>query len=99
MIDEAADLDTIFSTNDFGVLATFSVSGSDVEVNGHFTDASEAVNILSGEIEANDASFSCRTDEVESVKNGMSVEIDGTTYEVKRKHKLGTGASLFYLKT
>jgi hypothetical protein len=91
-----------YQTSGFGVQAVFTISsGPTVTVSpwGIFTDASEAVNLLTGEIEANDASFSCNTSEVGTVKNGMSVVIDGTTYTVKRKQKLGTGDTLFYLKT
>lgn len=94
-----ADLDICFATDDFGVEAVFDVSGNDVTVNGHFTEATESISIVDGEIEANDASFACKTSDVEDVKNGMTVEIDGSTFEVKRKHRLGTGVSLIYLKT
>lgn len=66
---------------------------------GHFTDATESASVYTGEIEANDASFSCNSSEVDTVSNEMTVVIGGVTYTVKRKHKLGTGDSLIYLKT
>lgn len=94
-----ADLDQLFSASDpFCVLGTFSTGGG-LEVYGNFIAATESVNVLSGELEANDASFECRTSEIATVKNGHTVVIDGTTYEVKRKQNLGTGVSLVYLKT
>lgn len=88
-----------YQNSGFGVEATFSVNGSDLAVWGHFTGATETVNLLSGQPEANDAAFACNSSEVESVKNGMTVEIDGNTYTVKRKQKLGTGDTEFSLKT
>ena len=91
-----ADLDMCFATGDFGVEAVFSNS---VTVNGHFTEATEGVNMLDGSIEANDASFACPSTSIETVKNGMTATIDGDTYTVKRKQRLGTGVSLIYLKT
>lgn len=89
-----------YQNSGFGVQAVFTIStGVTVSAWGHFTDATEAAPFPGAEIEANDASFSCNTSEVGSVKNEMSVAISGTTYTVKRKQKLGTGDTLFYLKT
>jgi hypothetical protein len=58
------DLDQIFSADDpFCVLATFAIDeDTEAEVYGKFWDATEAVSIYSGELEANDAAFECRTD-------------------------------------
>lgn len=93
------DLDACFSTNDFGVEAFFTISvGDEVRVEGYFTGATEAVDLM-GELEVNDASFTCRTSKVTSVKNGMTVTISGTVYEVKRKQNIGNGTTLIYLKT
>lgn len=93
------DLDACFDTDDFAVPAIFATSGGNVTVNGYFTDATESVGMLSGEMEANDASFACKTSDVTAVKNENTVTIGGTAYTVKRKQKLGTGVTLFYLKT
>jgi hypothetical protein len=98
MFDE--DLDAEFSATDpFCVAGTFTIGGDEVTVYGHFIEATEAVSVYSGELEANDASFEVKTSDVANVKNDMTVVIDGTTYTVKRKQKLGTGISLLYLKT
>lgn len=96
------DVAAIMANGDFDTDAVFTIStGPTVTstVSGWFTGATESVSILSGELEANDATFTCPTADVANVKNGMSVVIDGTTFEVKRKQKLGTGVSLIYLKT
>ena len=88
-----------YENDGFGIEAVFDVNGTDLNVFGHFTDATEAVSMFTGELEANDASFTCNTSEVGTVKNGMTVEIDGVTFTVKRKQRIGTGDTLFYLKT
>lgn len=84
-----------YENDPFAVEAVFSFGS----VWGHFTEATEAVSMYTGEIEAHDTSFSCNASEVQAVKNGMSVTIGGEVFEVKRKHKIGTGDSLIYLKT
>jgi hypothetical protein len=94
------DLDAIFSADDpFAVLATFDINGTPLDVYGEFTDATKAVSMFSGQIESNDASITCRSDQIGDVKNDMTVEIDNVTYTVKDKQKLGTGTTLVILKT
>lgn len=90
------DLSTIFANGDFDVEATFS---NEVVVKGWFTERTDGVVILGNEIEASDPSFTTPTAGVTTIKNGMTVVISGDTYEVKRKHNLGTGVSLITLKT
>lgn len=99
MIDVDQDNAAIYSESDFGQPVVFSVNGSDVEVNGIFTNATEGINALTGDIEAYDASVSCPTAETAAVRKGMAVTIDGTTYTVERKQVMGTGDTLFSLKT
>lgn len=99
MIDETQDNATIYSDSDFGQAAVFDVSGTDLEVNGIFTNATEAANLLTGEVEVYDASISCPSAETASVRKGMTVTIGGTEYTIERKQILGTGDTLFYLKT
>src|SRR5438034_936907 len=95
------DLTAEFSASDpFCVLGTFTVAGpATVAVYGRFIESTEAVNFATGELEAYDNSFECRTSEITSVKNGNTVVINAVTYEVKRKQNLGIGVSLVYLKT
>lgn len=89
-----------YDSDPFAVEAVFTISvGVTVTTKGHFTDATEAVSNETGQIEAYDASFSCNTSVIGAVKNEMSVVVNATTYKVKRKQKLGTGDTLFYLKT
>jgi hypothetical protein len=91
------DLDQLYSAADpFCVLGVFS---NGVQAYGNFIGATEGVDLMSGQPEANDPSFEVRETEVDTVRNEMTVAIDGTTYTVKRKQKVGTGATLIYLKT
>lgn len=92
------DLDLIFSNGDFDEEAIFATPSS-VSVQGWFTDKTEAVSLYTGELEANDASFVCKTDDVETVKNEMTVTIRETVYTVKRKQKIGTGVTMIVLKS
>jgi hypothetical protein len=96
------DLETIFGNGDFDTDAVFTISTGPtvtLTVSGWFQEATESENILNGEVETIDANFTCETADVATVKNEMSVVINATTYKVKRKQKIGTGASLIYLKT
>jgi hypothetical protein len=94
------DLDACFSTDDFAVPATFTIDGStEIEVNGYFTNGSDATILYGVEIEAVEPSFTCRTSEIEDVRNKMSVSIGGNDYTVVRIQKVGTGTSVVYLKT
>jgi flagellar capping protein FliD len=96
------DLETIFANGDFDTAAVFTISSGPtvtLTVRGWFQEATEAVSIYTGEIEANDASFTCETADVATVKNEMTVVINSVTYTVKRKQKMGTGVTLIYLKT
>jgi hypothetical protein len=96
------DLDACFSTDDFAVPATFTLTASPLttlEVDGHFTNGSDATVLYGVDIEAVEPSFTCRTSEIESVRNKMAVEIEGNDYTVARIQKVGTGVSVVYLKT
>lgn len=88
-----------YENDPFAVKAVFNINGTARSVWGHFTEATESVSIYTGQIEANDASFSTNTADVADVKNGMAVEINGSTLTVKRKQRIGTGDSILYLKT
>lgn len=95
------DLTKIFNNGDFDEEAIFVITppAGTITVRGWFTDASEAASLYSGELEANDASFVCKTSDVATVKNEMTVTIRGTQYKVKRKQKTGTGVSMIVLKS
>lgn len=84
------------STDPFCVLGTFSNA---VTAYGRFIDATESVALIGNQLEANDPTFECRTSEVETVTNEMTVVINSVTYTVKRRQRIGTGVTLFYLKT
>jgi len=96
------DLTAIFANGDFDTDAVFTISTGPtvtLTVSGWFQDPTQAESILTGEIETVDASFTCETSAVTTVKNDMTVVINATTYKVKRKQNVGAGISLVYLKT
>jgi hypothetical protein len=96
------DLNAIFANGDFDTEAVFTIStGPTVTLSarGWFQEATEAVDVVGGEIDAVDANFVCETVDVATVKNEMSVAINAVTYKVKRKQKTGTGVTLIWLKT
>lgn len=95
------DLEAIFTSGDFDTCAEFTLaSGGKVCVNGIFTDASDEV-LVGGQVavEAVKPSLMVQTSKVASVRNKDSAEIDGTTYQVERKGKVGQGMTVVYLKT
>lgn len=92
-----SDLDSCFSTDDFGVEGSFSNGGP--TVNGYFTNATEAVSIGETMIEATDASFTCRTSLITTVRQGHTVTIDAVVWTIKRILRTGTGVSVCYLKS
>jgi hypothetical protein len=67
------DLDACFSTDDFAVPATFTIDeDTEITVDGYFTNGSDATVLYGVEIEAVEPSLTCRTSEIESVRNKMS---------------------------
>jgi hypothetical protein len=66
--------------------------GNALEVNGHFTEGSDATVMYGVEIEAVEPSFTCRTSEIQDVRNKMSVSVGGNDYTVARIQKIGTGS-------
>lgn len=95
------DLDAIFSSGDpFAVLASFAVSGNTVQVYGQFTDGTGPTTLFGLTTEATDASITCRTSDIASVRSKMKVTIDTVQYTVERIEKSGApGFSVVYLKT
>lgn len=94
------DLDSIFANGDFDEEAIFTISvGDALAVRGWFTDGSDATVMYNVEIEAVKPSLMCKTDDITTVRNKMSVVIRGTTYTVEKISRVGTGVSVVYLKT
>jgi hypothetical protein len=93
------DLGACFSTDDFAVEAVFAVAGSNITVNGYFTDGSDATEMLGVRIEASQPSFMCRTSQVTTVTRGITATINAIAYRVERIVRTGTGVSVVYLKT
>lgn len=93
------DLDICFSTDDFAVEGIFETAGGDVTVNGWFTDATEAIQISDTRVEATDATFQCRTPDIEDVRQNDTLTIGDAVYTVKRIQRTGMGVSVCYLKS
>ena len=91
------DVAAIMSNGDFNEPAVF---GGSLTVQGWFTDESDATSLYGQvQIEAQKPSFICDTDDVTTVRNGMTALIRSITYKVVRVEKLGIGNSVVYLKT
>lgn len=94
------DLELIFESGDFDTVAEFTISvGVTREVNGWFTEGSDATLLYGVQIEAVEPTFTCPSDEITAVQNKMAVVINAATYTVQRKQQIGTGVSVCYLKT
>lgn len=89
---------------EFGTCAEFTIAAGNVLcVDGIFTDATEQTDMMTGQIETVNAMFDCQTSALNVagsvVTNKMAVEIEGTTYQVERLQRLGTGITTVHLKT
>jgi hypothetical protein len=96
------DLDTLFNNGDFDEEAVFVVTppSGTLAVRGWFTDGSDQTLMFGQvQIEAAKPSFMCKTSDLVTVRNGMTVTIRSTQYSVARIEKTGIGASVVYLKT
>lgn len=91
------DVAAIMSNGDFNEDVVF---GGTLTVQGWFTSESDATTPYPGvDIEAQKPSVICDTDDVTTVRNGMTALIRSITYTVVRIEKLGIGNSVVYLKT
>lgn len=95
MIDADADIAAMMAAGDFSQSVT--VAGATITAD--FTDATDAVNLLDGRVEAHEPTLICATADVENVIRGATAVVNGTSYTVDRKQKIGTGQSVLYLKT
>lgn len=95
------DLDSIFNNGDFDEEVSFVTAAltPPLKVRGWFTDGSDATTLYGVEIEANRPSLICKTDDITTVRNKMTVTIRSVVYSVEKIERLGTGASVVYLKT
>jgi hypothetical protein len=97
------DLDAIFASGDFDEEAVFTIVVSPLStltIRGWFTDGSDATLLFGNvEIEASKPSLICKTADIATVRNKMSVSIRSTDYTVERVENNGTGLTVVYLKT
>jgi len=91
------DIEAILALDDFAIDVEF--PDTDIETRGIFTDVTQQVNILTNEVETVNPTIACETDSVSTVVRSHSAVVNGSTYTVERKERIGTGMSLVYLKT
>ncbi len=97
----AEDQAAIIAGTDLGqVAAVFTIAGpGTVSTRGWFTDATEQINIMTGQVEAVNATFSCLATAISTVKTRNTVVINARTYTVERIEQIGNGWTLVHLKT
>ncbi len=97
------DLAAILGGSDLGqVDAVFTIAtGPTVTVTtkGWFTDATQQTNILTGEVETVNPTFTAQTTGIAGVKRSHTVVINTVTYTIERLERLGTGVTLVHLTT
>jgi hypothetical protein len=93
------DLEHILTGGDFDNEAVIATPGGDLTVKGWFTEPTDATVMYNVEIEAQKPTFMCQTSDITTVRNKMAVIINGSTYQIERIEKIGTGMSVIYLKT
>ncbi len=99
MIDLAADIDEILSTDDFAEAVVFDLAGTPLTVNAIFTEPTEGVSFGGMEVEAQAPTLMVKTSEIENVAPGHEVTVRTVDYTVERITNVGTGMSVVYLKT
>ena len=89
-----------FSTDDFGVSATYTPSGGSAATVSGILDKDFALADLGGGvgITSNDPRFICRTSDVASAAGGDTLVASGTTYTVRAVEDDGTGVTTLVLE-
>lgn len=102
MAIDDSDLDICFSTNDFGVEASFA-SRQDpdyiIHTTGYYTAGSDAITVYDSQIEAIGPTFVCRESAIAGVARNWEVLINGQYFSVVRIERVGNGVATVYLKT
>lgn len=86
--------DQLAMLTDFGVPAT--INGSTV-VTGIFDDKFLMVDDLNLNIESSEPQFLCRSSDVGSITNGMTLVVNGTNYIITTVEPDGTGFTVITL--
>jgi hypothetical protein len=95
MIDADADMAAIMNAGDF----TQNVVVAGQTIKGDFTDATDAVSVLDGQVEATRPTLMCATADVENVTRGAAVTVNSRSFTVERIERVGQGLNVLYLKT
>lgn len=93
------DLTECFSTDDFAVTATVTLTdSSELEVSGYLDDPTSEAAVGEVNVEAVQPTFTAPTSELYGVTRNATVTYDGTVYKVVYVRHAGNGVSVCYLK-
>jgi len=82
-VESAADRAVYLNTDEFGVAATYTVSGgSATTINGIFDDGYEELGEEFGDLESSSPIFTCKTTDVSAVAHGDDLVIGSTSYKI-----------------
>lgn len=92
-VETAADLEALFSADEFAVVAT--VAGA--AVNGIFDAAYQPSEFGDVTLQGSEATLQVRASDVSSVAYGAAVVVDGVNYTLRRNEPDGTGVTTLIL--
>lgn len=94
-----SDLDNCFSTDDFAVAGTFTLTnGTKVVTSGYLDTPTGEAGIGDINVEAVHPTFTAPTSAVAGVTRGAALEAEGTDFTVVFVRHAGNGISVCYLK-
>ena len=77
----------------------FATTPSPLTVTAIYKAGTESVSQYGMEVEAYGKSLTCRTSDIATVRDGMSVTVRGDSHTVEKIKDIGTGVSVVFLKT
>jgi hypothetical protein len=93
------NLNQFFETNDFAVDAVINYGSNQTrDLKVIFETPSQSVEIYDTSIEADAPRLSCKTSDLNQVKQYDTVTLQNSTYKIERINHDGTGISFLYLK-
>lgn len=94
------DLEDFFDLDEFGTEAVFttapSVTKSIVVI---FNDPTQPVEMYDTQIEAEAAFLHCKASDLNGIRRGNPVTVEGNNYTVNRITRDGTGTAMIFLRT
>ena len=99
-VESATDLSEFFDTDEFGLAASYTVTGgSAATVNGMFDEGHVAVDV-GGQVQVTNVApqFQCATSDVSSADKGDAITVNSVAYTVVEVHPDGTGVTTLILE-